>query len=700
MVQYQVFICDAAKRACASCRKPLYVGANRASTRNKNKSKAYRISPKKRLNIYKQHGIYVQDYHNFCSNCDEKSIDSIHFEHKSEQIELPLYIITVLKEINKENKDSFRNARREKAYIYNEDISPEDHYILTGLSIEQKNILIERIDEKYDENNENASNINPQHLIIFLTLIYQGICEALAGVLFGYAKCSIGRIIQNVANVLSRLYVPTELGATAWNHQKLLNNTPHYVKTLFPEDNIVAIADGGYIEIGKTSDFQNQKKSYCSHKHYNCLKPMIISSLNGKIVNAYGFFYSDGYNSDSNIWDTIVTNTNDQFDLNTILHNNDAVIVDRGFRYCTTNEQNNGYKLILPTCLQPNQKQLTKDEANHSRKVTKIRWTVECIMHHIKIWKIFKSKYILCYGNNFIWNVLTIVCAMYNTFRSPIIKADKYDELNEDAINMIKMIEKSNENDINIIECKITQGWKKSTIETLKSLWFFPKFSIDDIRKWNCGPYQLVLALKYIKHSNDFSIWVNDKCPNTIKVKGVLSRYSRNDKQKKSRTIYIRFLPGVDVGLDDEILSWCTCYNGQRTVGGCAHVIAILYKILMVISNNNSISDHYYIDEHVNENYNTIPQLFQYVFDCATINNNTINVEDDDIVQELSDESTYDSDSEDSNNNEEEKNEIDNEQHQSEEDNDEQEHGMEKDKVGTKRKMKNQQIPKQKKRHT
>ena len=80
---------------------------------------------------------------------------------------------------------------------------------------------------------------------------------------------------------------------------------------------------------------------------------MLVATLNGKIINVYGFFFSDGYNSDSHIWDIIVNNENNKFDLNEILHYNNAVVVDRGFRYCKTNEENNGYKLISPYCLKP-----------------------------------------------------------------------------------------------------------------------------------------------------------------------------------------------------------------------------------------------------------------------------------------------------------------------------------------------------------
>ena len=620
MSTYRSKVCNTSKRECASCKIGLYSGFRRQNSENTNKLKSHSISPTLKYDIYKKHGVFIQDHQNLCSNCMKTSIDYLNFDYNTENHVLPKYIILVLEQVCKQH--TAINIRKDKAYIYHDEvILNDDHQILTGLTIENKRVLEARI---YNDNNDNNSqdnnnNINPQHLILFLTLIYQGLSEAFAGVLFGYAKSSVSRIIRNVANILSRSYVPTELGSTAWDNDEVLDNIPPYVETLFPNKNVVAIADGGYIQIGKTSDFQIQKKTYCSHKFFNCYKPMIVSTLNGKIINAYGPFFSDGYNTDSKIWDKIVKNDNNQFDLNEILNiETNCVIVDRGFRYCKTNGfENDGYELILPSCLQPNQKQLTKEEANHSRKVTKVRWPVECLMHHIKLWKFFQSKVNLLYGSDLIWNIFTIVCAMYNTFRAPIIKQTSYSILTEDAKSIIKMLETSNENNIPSVEAAQKNGWYKDTILSLKGMYFFPKYTIDDIRKWNCGPYQLMLAAKYLRHKIELKTYRHDTYPNTIKIKGMISRYSRYDKSKKLRTIYLRFVPGVDEGLDEGVFAYCTCYNGQRTVGGCAHIIAILYQILIILTNDDNNGDYYYTQNIVNNDNSTLKLLFENIIDCG-----------------------------------------------------------------------------------
>jgi len=631
---YQAKLCDSTRRQCASCKVELYYGAKRSNRDTFGKLKAHRISPKIRYEIYKKHCIYLQDHQNFCVKCLSSKVDDLSFDYTIVESEVPDYISLVLQQVVKEhNQPKF--ARKDLAYIYYEDVKLNFHHrTLTGLTFEEKDLLIARVED--NNNNNNANEIKPQHLLLFLTLIYQGINEALTGLLFGYAKSSVSKIIKRVADILSRLYVPTELGASAWNRDKVLENVPDYVDILFPEKNVVAIADGGYIEIGKSGDFEYQQKSYCSHKYFNCFKPMVVSTMNGKIINIYGFFYSNGYNSDSHIWDTIVNNNNNIFDLNEILDVNlDAVIVDRGFRYCTTNgHENNGYKLIMPYCLKQNQKQLTKEQANFSRKVTKLRWPIECIMHHIKLWKFFRSKCNVLYGSDFIWNVLKIVCSIYNTFRSPIIKPKLYNSLKEDANEIMRMIENVHENDIVNVELQTNVGWYQSSILALKSLHFFPRYTLNDIKKWNHGPYQLILALKYIKHATDIKIWANDNHPNTIKFTGVLSRYSSN----KTRRIYLRFIPGIDDSLQDGVLAWCSCYNGQRTIGGCAHVIAMLYKILLVISNDNEEDDYYNNDETINDNPNSTETFFSSVLDCAQLRYNGENI---DNMDDISDGNIY-----------------------------------------------------------
>lgn len=54
----------------------------------------------------------------------------------------------------------------------------------------------------------------------------------------------------------------------------------------------------------------------------------------------------------------------------------DIIFVDRGFRDCQTELMNMGFVVKMPVC-QPSNIQLTTNEANNTRLVTKIRYKVE-----------------------------------------------------------------------------------------------------------------------------------------------------------------------------------------------------------------------------------------------------------------------------------------------------------------------------------
>ena len=110
----------------------------------------------------------------------------------------------------------------------------------------------------------------------------------------------------------------------------------------------------------------------------------------------------------------------------------------------------------------------------------------------------------------------------------------------------------------------------------------------------------------------------------------------------------------------------------------------------MFISNNNDVNDYYYTREHINANEATTEKLFQNVLDCAMITNDAVNTEECDIIEDLSDGSSYNSQNEDSNNSEEEKEEIENGT----------ECEIEENQIGTKRKMTKQQLTSRKKQNT
>lgn len=87
-----------------------------------------------------------------------------------------------------------------------------------------------------------------------------------------------------------------------------------------------------------------------------------------------GPFLADGKNNDASIAKNMFIN-NEQDILNW-LHDDDVVVVDRGFRDAVRTINRFGFNAQMPDFLN-GKKQMSTEEANHSRCVTKVRWIIE-----------------------------------------------------------------------------------------------------------------------------------------------------------------------------------------------------------------------------------------------------------------------------------------------------------------------------------
>ena len=87
-----------------------------------------------------------------------------------------------------------------------------------------------------------------------------------------------------------------------------------------------------------------------------------------------GPFLADGKNNDASIAKNIFMNNEE--DILNWLKEDDIIIVDRGFRDAVSTINDFGYKVQMPDFLN-GKKQLSCEEANHSRCVTKVRWIIE-----------------------------------------------------------------------------------------------------------------------------------------------------------------------------------------------------------------------------------------------------------------------------------------------------------------------------------
>lgn len=123
-----------------------------------------------------------------------------------------------------------------------------------------------------------------------------------------------------------------------------------------------------------------QRKSFIVQKGRHLVKPFVICTTDGHIVDIYGLFEAAKTNASIilDIW-------KQEEDLRSLLKPNDIFLLDRGFRDAIE-KLNKEYELVtkMPCLIKKESKQLNSYEANSTRFVTKCRWVVEAVNSFLK----------------------------------------------------------------------------------------------------------------------------------------------------------------------------------------------------------------------------------------------------------------------------------------------------------------------------
>ena len=118
------------------------------------------------------------------------------------------------------------------------------------------------------------------------------------------------------------------------------------------------------------------------HKNRPLVKPFVIISTDGYIIDVMGPYLSNGKTNDSSIIKRIITSNSGN--IMDYLKEDDVLIVDRGFRDATPFLNELGFKTQMSPFLQKYDKHHSTTEANMTRFVTKVRWVVEAANGRIK----------------------------------------------------------------------------------------------------------------------------------------------------------------------------------------------------------------------------------------------------------------------------------------------------------------------------
>ncbi|CAF1161060.1 unnamed protein product [Rotaria sordida] len=422
--------------------------------------------------------------------------------------------------IDKEKND----LNRTDSSLYN--ISVEECQILCGLLPDHISDIARIIHQ------------NPQHIFEFFTICRQNMNQRAAAVFFGYkTHASISSHFNQILGSLSNDFVPIYIGSSAFTRTDIQRNTPDLFKKLFP--GVVGIIDGIYLFCQKSKCFELQKKTWSEHKKRNLIKIMGVQFANGRWFDLMGPFYADGDHNDASIWNYVVKEDigriHDIFDERT-----DEFIGDRGFR----NVDNERFTVRIPPSLAKDQVQLSTQDANTTRKITKLRNCIEHGFGRLKKWRIIGSVI----DNNLISKVgslLRILGAIDNKyFESLFAPAD------------------SDEQDVEFIKHPLT-------LETIRD------YGLDD--------YALKLAIPYLQHATAICVKTHKskQYSNVIKVEGIKSRYSKKSAPKH-HIVFLQFdndnwendyTLSSDYDSDYESLlnikcinSYCSCKSGARTL--------------------------------------------------------------------------------------------------------------------------------------
>ncbi|CAF2046275.1 unnamed protein product [Rotaria magnacalcarata] len=375
-------------------------------------------------------------------------------------------------------------------------------------------------------------------LAIYLTKLRQGISNSVLATIFRLGdKRLVSHILQQVRQHLKSNFVSQHLGFIDITREEVLTHHQTTIanKLLTSQSDQVCVAiDGTYMYIQKSSNNTFQRRTYSMHKHHNLLKPMIITTTDGYILSVLGPYFADYKNNDASIIKYCLMN-NEQ-DMLSWFKDDDIMIVDRGFGDSITSMKTLGFIPAMPEFLN-GKKQLSTEEANKTRCVTKTRWVIE----------------------------------------SATLNIDDGENI---AIKMLEQLTKENVLDkrLNELEKQKALKWKKHG----GIFCLFPSLTSNDIENITFGSYQIHRAKSYIQEHLKTSYYNPDEL--TFEVESpedfdglVRARFQSAHSNSKS---YISTIQFDTNNTNEPIQGWCcTCTVGLRVVGCCSHICALLWHL-------------------------------------------------------------------------------------------------------------------------
>ena len=141
--------------------------------------------------------------------------------------------------------------------------------------------------------NNSPSRSKEQALAIYLTWLRTGLPQETLAAFFGVnSRQSISDYCEQVRKAFEKDFIKTYMGADHCSRDQWLEKNTVLVNELYDlkNDQFCIIADGTYIYCQKSSNNKIQKVFYSVQKKRSLIKPFIMCTSNGYIIDIFGPF--------------------------------------------------------------------------------------------------------------------------------------------------------------------------------------------------------------------------------------------------------------------------------------------------------------------------------------------------------------------------------------------------------------------------
>ncbi|KYN21785.1 hypothetical protein ALC57_05107 [Trachymyrmex cornetzi] len=235
--------------------------------------------------------------------------------------------------------------------------------------------------------------------------------------------------------------------------------------------------------------------TFSRHKGRHLVKPALVVAPDGYILEIQGPYFSDTRNNDAAMLQNEFEN--DMERMGEWFHEGDIFVLDRGYRDATNLLTDLGMTWKMPAFLEKNQRQLTTEQANESRLVTKMRWVVEARNGHIKSIFKFLDKTIQIQHIPNLRDYYKIAGAIINRYHPPLVMEGA------DANMAHQFLTKAQEP--NVVQALVeaenlhTRNAGRWVSLAANQLNDFPLLGLDLLKELTTGIYQIKLAPSYIQ---------------------------------------------------------------------------------------------------------------------------------------------------------------------------------------------------------